>query len=98
MEKETKKEWFMAAEAKKWRNLAIGITGLGILVFAIPWESSTTKFYVAMPLYIMFVYVYYKYICLRKAAAQEKEELEEREKQSGAKVVEMKDSKRAKKN
>jgi L-asparagine transporter-like permease len=73
--KTEEKQWFMDKEAKKWRNLAILITIVGIIVFTFNWETNSTKFYVGIPLYMMFVYVYYKYICLRKAARENSEEV-----------------------
>ena len=78
----------MEKEAKKWRTLAFVITGAGILVIALLGEMGYSQWLLAAPIYFMFVYVYYKYICLRKAAAQEKEEYQERMKQQvDAKVV-----------
>ncbi|MDF9409337.1 MAG: hypothetical protein A4E52_00316 [Pelotomaculum sp. PtaB.Bin013] len=56
-------------EIKKWRNLALAVTVLGIIVFSLPWIPSKLKFFSAVPLYIIFVYVYYRYICLKKRAA-----------------------------
>lgn len=53
---------------KKWRNLALAVTVLGIIVFLLPWIPSKIKFLSAVPLYIIFVYVYYRYICLKKRA------------------------------
>jgi len=54
-------------EAKKWRNLALAITILGIIIFSLPWIPGKVKFLSAIPLYIIFVYVYYKYICLKRS-------------------------------
>jgi len=54
-------------ETIRWRNLALGITVVGLLVVAIPWEPAKLKIYAALPLYAMFVYVYYRYLCLKRA-------------------------------
>lgn len=56
-------------EIKKWRYLALAVTVLGVIIFSIPWIPSKMKFFSAVPLYIIFVYVYYQYICLKKRAA-----------------------------
>jgi len=56
------------AEIKKWRNLALAVSVLGIILFSLPWIPSKIKFLSAVPLYIIFVYVYYQYICLKKRA------------------------------
>jgi len=58
-------------ESKKWRNLALAITILGIIVFSLPWIPGKIKFLSAVPLYIIFVYVYYRYICLKKGAVSD---------------------------
>ena len=71
MSKESKKELYKEKEAKKWRNLAIIITFVGVLVVALPWDAGVSKVYAAIPIYVMFVYVYYKYIGLRKAVKKE---------------------------
>lgn len=58
-------------EAKKWRNLALFISVLGIILFSLPAIPGKIKLLSAIPIYLVFVYVYYKYICLRKAALSE---------------------------
>ena len=71
MEKQNNKEWFVENEAKKWRNLAIVITIVGVILFALPIDvPHIYKVYAALPLFAMFVYVYYKYIGLREAAKE----------------------------
>ena len=71
MEKDPKKEWFVEKEARKWRLLAIIITVVGVVFFALPLElPHSTKIYLAAPLFAMFVFVYYKYIGLREAAKE----------------------------
>jgi len=55
-------------EISKWRWYALAVTVLGIIVYSLPWLSSRSKILLTIPLYAMFVYVYYKYICLKKAA------------------------------
>lgn len=56
------------AEIMRWRWYALFVTVLGIIMYALPWISSTYKVALTVPLYAMFVYVYYKYISLKKAA------------------------------
>lgn len=56
------------AEITRWRWYALLVTVLGIIMYALPWISSTYKVALTIPLYAMFVYVYYKYISLKKAA------------------------------
>ena len=53
-------------EMAKWRWYALGVTVLGVIVYALPWLPDKTKFLLAIPLYALFVYVYYRYICLKK--------------------------------
>jgi hypothetical protein len=55
-------------EMAKWRWYALGITVLGIIVYALPWLPDKIKFLLAIPLYASFVYVYYRYICLKKGS------------------------------
>ena len=55
-------------EMAKWRWYALAVTVLGIIVYAMPWLPDKTKFLLAIPLYALFVYVYYRYICLKKGA------------------------------
>ena len=57
-------------EAAKWRKLALGITIVGVILVAIPWEPLKLKLFTLIPLYLMFVYVYYKYFCLRREARE----------------------------
>ena len=56
------------AEITRWRWYALFVTVLGIILYALPWISNTYKIALTVPLYAMFVYVYYKYISLKKAA------------------------------
>lgn len=60
-------------EVKKWRNLALLITVLGVILISLPMLPGKVKFYAAIPLYIMFVYTYYQYICLKKKGKQKGE-------------------------
>lgn len=55
-------------EMAKWRWYALAVTVLGIIVYAMPWLPDKTKFLLAIPLYALFVFVYYRYICLKKGA------------------------------
>lgn len=55
-------------EAKKWRKLALIISVLGVILFSLPMIPNKVKLLAAVPIYLVFVYVYYKYICLKKAA------------------------------
>ena len=55
-------------EIKKWRRYAILVTVLGIILFSLPWITNTYKIALVFPLYAMFVYVYYKYLSLKKEA------------------------------
>lgn len=55
-------------EIKRWRMYALVVTVLGIILYSLPWISSMYKIALTIPLYAMFVYVYYKYISLKKAA------------------------------
>jgi hypothetical protein len=57
-------------EMAKWRWYALAVTVLGIIVYAIPdyLLPDKIKFLLAIPLYAVFVYVYYRYICLKKGA------------------------------
>ena len=55
-------------ELTKWRWYALAVTLLGIVLYAVPWIPSRYKFILTVPLYAMFVYVYYKYMCVKKEA------------------------------
>lgn len=55
------------AELAKWRWTAIFVTVLGIALFAAPWIPKNYKYMMAIPIYAMFFYVYYKYICIKKS-------------------------------
>ena len=55
-------------ELKRWRWYAIFVTVLGILLFSLPWITNRYKIALVIPLYAMFVYVYYRYLTLKKAA------------------------------
>lgn len=70
-------------EIKKWRWYVLLVTVLGIILYALPWISSRYKVALTVPLYAMFVYVYYKYMSLRKevkAAAAAEEDNPDRQK------------------
>ncbi|MDD3653645.1 MAG: hypothetical protein PHO01_05600 [Desulfotomaculaceae bacterium] len=69
-----------AGQAQKWRWLALAVTVGGIIVFSLPWIPSDIKFLLALPLYAAFVYVYYKYLCLKKSMVSEKEQHVEQKK------------------
>jgi len=56
------------AEIKRWRWYVISVTVLGIILFSLPWIANTYKIALTVPLYAMFVYVYYKYLSLKKGA------------------------------
>ncbi len=63
-------------ELKRWRLYVILVTVLGIILFSLPWITPRYKIALTVPLYAMFVYVYYKYLTLKKgfqAAAAEEE-------------------------
>lgn len=53
-------------ELARWRWIAFAVTLLGILVITLPWIPYKFKLMLAIPVYISFVFVYYKYICLKK--------------------------------
>jgi len=55
--------------AKKWRRLALVVTAAGIIIFSLPMIPDRFKYMLAIPLYAVFVYVYYKYLCLKKDIA-----------------------------
>ncbi len=57
-------------ELVKWRWTAIVVTVLGILLFAAPWIPKNYKYIMAIPVYAMFFYVYYKYISVKKGGQQ----------------------------
>ena len=54
------------AEAAKWRRLIWVVTVPGVVLFSLPWIPSKYKFMLAIPLYAMFVFVFYKYLCVKK--------------------------------
>ncbi|OPX84302.1 MAG: hypothetical protein A4E53_04078 [Pelotomaculum sp. PtaB.Bin104] len=54
---------------KKWRWLAMVVTLAGLIIFSLPVIPSKIKFMLAIPLYSAFVYVYYRYICVKKSLA-----------------------------
>lgn len=55
-------------EMAKWRWYALAVTVLGIILFSLPWIPTRYKYFLTIPLYAMFVYVYYKYMCIKKEA------------------------------
>lgn len=63
-----------AEQAKKWRWLALAVTVGGIIVFSLPWIPTKFKYLLALPLYAAFVYVYYKYICIKKSMVSEQDQ------------------------
>lgn len=88
------------SEITKWRWYALGVTVLGIIVYAIPWEPPKIRYFLFIPLYAVFVYVYYKYICLKKgsqAAASPKEDSPDRKKITSEEIVNKKESRSGKK-
>lgn len=54
------------SEAAKWGWLSITVTVLGVAIFTVPWIPDNFKILLAIPVYAMFFYVYYKYLHLRK--------------------------------
>lgn len=55
-------------EEKKWRVRTMAAFALGFVFFLLP-LTREVKFLAAVPLYIIFVYVAYRYICIKKANA-----------------------------
>ncbi len=53
-------------ELTRWRWITLAVTVLGVLIIAVPWLPNNFKFMLAIPVYLIFVFVYYKYICLKK--------------------------------
>lgn len=58
-------------ELLKWGWLTFAVTVLVIIIFAIPRIPGKFKLMLAVPVYAMFVLLYYKYIALKKASYQE---------------------------
>jgi hypothetical protein len=56
------------SEAAKWGWLALAVTVLGVAIFTVPWIPDKFKIMLAVPVYAMFFYVYYKYLHLKKTA------------------------------
>jgi hypothetical protein len=56
------------SEAAKWGWLSIIVTVFGVAIFTVPWIPNNFKFMMAIPIYAMFFYVYYKYLHLKKKA------------------------------
>ncbi|MDD4238312.1 MAG: hypothetical protein PHT62_07135 [Desulfotomaculaceae bacterium] len=56
------------SEAAKWGWLSIAVTVLGVTIFTLPWIPDKYKIILAVPVYAMFFYVYYKYLHLKKMA------------------------------
>lgn len=59
----------MKAELVKWRRLVLLVTVPGVALFSLPWIPGKYKIMLALPLYAMFVYVFYKYLCVKREAA-----------------------------
>jgi hypothetical protein len=57
------------AELVKWRRLVLLVTVPGVALFSLPWIPGKYKIMLALPLYAMFVYVFYKYLCVKREAA-----------------------------
>ncbi|HPZ43379.1 MAG TPA: hypothetical protein PL078_05190 [Bacillota bacterium] len=57
------------AELVKWRRLVLLATVSGVAIFSLPWISGRYKIMLALPLYAMFVYVFYKYLCVKREAS-----------------------------
>jgi hypothetical protein len=53
-------------ELARWRWITLAVTVLGILLITLPWIPNKFKIMLAIPVYISFVFVYYKYLCLKK--------------------------------
>ncbi|HBC92760.1 MAG TPA: hypothetical protein DCZ10_07595 [Pelotomaculum sp.] len=60
------------SEATKWGWLSIAVTVLGVAIIAGPWIPDRYKIMLAVPVYAMFFYVYYKYLHLKKTAKTNK--------------------------
>ena len=87
-------------EISRWRWYALGVTILGVIVYAMPWLPDKVKFLLAIPLYALFVYVYYRYICLKKATqalASPKEDSPDRQKISSEENTNKKENQPGKK-
>lgn len=56
------------AEIVKWRWLILLVTVPGIALFALPLIPGKYKIMLALPLYAMFVFVFYKYLCVKREA------------------------------
>ncbi|TEB17294.1 hypothetical protein Psfp_00518 [Pelotomaculum sp. FP] len=56
------------SEAAKWGWLSIAVTVLGVAIISAPWIPDKYKIMLAVPVYAMFFYVYYKYLHLKKMA------------------------------
>lgn len=57
------------AEIVKWRWLILLVTVPGIALFSLSLIPGKYKIMLALPLYAMFVYVFYKYLSVRKEAS-----------------------------
>lgn len=60
-------------ELKKWRWLALAVSLVGIVFISLPVIPNQTKFFLAIPLYVIFVYVYYQYLCIKKRMASKEQ-------------------------
>lgn len=56
------------SEAAKWGWLSIAVTVLGVTLISVPWIPGKYRIMLAIPVYAMFFYVYYKYLHLKKMA------------------------------
>lgn len=56
------------SEAAKWGWLSIAVTALGVALISVPAIPDKYKIMLAIPIYAMFFYVYYKYLHLKKIA------------------------------
>jgi hypothetical protein len=56
------------SEASRWGWLSIAVTVLGVAIISVPWIPDKYKIMLAIPVYVMFFYVYYKYLNLKRMA------------------------------
>lgn len=56
------------SEAARWGWLSIAVTVLGVAIITMPWIPGKYKILLAIPVYVMLFYVYYKYLNLKRLA------------------------------
>jgi len=54
-------------DMRKWSWTIWVVIALGVIVFALP-ISETVKFLLAIPLYAMFLFVYYKFMHKKRSS------------------------------